>query len=151
TGLLPGKAVALGDTWKVADPIVQALCNFEGMTEQNLVGKLASVKGGLARVTVSGTATGIDLGALAKLTIEAVYEFDLQAQRLGKLEWKQKDERQQGPASPAESLSITTNMVRTIIEQPATLSDVALVSVPDAPEPPPSLTQLDYRDPNSRF
>jgi hypothetical protein len=45
-GVLPGKEVAVGDTWKVPANVVQALCNFEGLTEHNLTGKLDRRHGG---------------------------------------------------------------------------------------------------------
>jgi len=32
TGLLPGKAVAVGESWPVANATAQALCHFEGLT-----------------------------------------------------------------------------------------------------------------------
>ena len=151
TGLLPGKPVAVGDTWNVPTPIAQNLCNFEGLTEQTLVCKLAEVGDQSANVTVTGTASGIELGALVKLTIEAVYQFDLKAGRLTRLEWRQKDDRDQGPASPASSIQSTTVLTRTPIAQPPTLSDVALVSVPDGLEPPQFLAQLEFTDVKSRF
>src|SRR5262249_23813033 len=99
-GLLPGRAVAQGATWKVANEVAQGLCNFEGLTGQDLTCKLEEVAGKVARVSVTGSATGIDLGAMVKLTIQATYRFDLTAGRLVWLEWKQKDERSQGPVSP---------------------------------------------------
>ena len=150
-GLLPGRAVSVGETWKVANPIAQALCNFAGLTEQSLVCKLEEVKDQVARVSVAGSATGIDLGALVKLSIEATYHYDLNAKRLIRLEWKQKDERGQGPASPATSVQTSVTVTRTAIEQPAVLSDVALVSVPEGSEPPLPLTQLEYHDAKGRF
>src|SRR5262249_39949530 len=101
TGLLPGRAVAVGDTWKPANAVVEALCGFEGLAEHHLNCKLEGVKDNLATVRIAGDAKGIDTGALAKLSIDAVYHFDLTAKRLVDLEWQQKDERDQGPASPA--------------------------------------------------
>jgi hypothetical protein len=150
-GLLPGRAVSIGETWKVANAIAQGLCNFEGLTEQDLVCKLEEVKDQIARVSVNGSATGIDLGALTKLRIEATYGYDLNSKRLSNLEWKQKDERDQGPASPATTAQTTVALTRTAIEQPAILSDVALVSVPEGAEPPLNLTQLEYHDARGRF
>jgi hypothetical protein len=152
TGLLPGKPVAIGDTWKVANPVVQALCLFEGMTAQDLTCKLDTVTGNLATVSVSGSATGIDLGALVKVNIQAAYRFDLGQNRLVSLTWKQKDEREAGPVSPAMTVEATTTVTRTAVTVPAALSDVALVKVPDGVEPPPApMTHLAYRDPKSRF
>lgn len=150
-GILPGKQVSVGDTWKVHSSIVQALCNFEGLTEQTLTGKLEAVTADTATFSLSGTASGIDLGAIAKLKIEATGRFELKAKRLVSLEWKQKDERDQGPASPASVVESTITLKRQPIEQPAALSDVSLVTVPQDWEPPAPMTQLDYRDPQGRY
>src|SRR5579871_4470861 len=87
TGVLPGKDVAVGETWKVPANVVQALCNFEGLTEHTLTGKLEAVTGDMAKFSLRGTATGIDLGAIAKLKIDAQGKFDLKAKRLIGLEW----------------------------------------------------------------
>ncbi|HTU21541.1 MAG TPA: hypothetical protein VMG10_26120 [Gemmataceae bacterium] len=151
TGILPGKEVSVGDTWKVHANVVQALCNFEGLTEHNLTGKLESVQGDTATFRLTGTAAGIDVGAIAKLKIEATGRFDLKAKRLVALEWKQKDDRDQGPVSPVTVVESTTKLKREAIEQPEALSDVALVSVPQDWEPPAAMTQLDYRDPQGRY
>ncbi len=150
-GLLPGRAVALGETWKIPNPVVQALCGFGGLVDQSLVCKLESVQDQQAHLSVSGMASGIDTGSLAKVTIEGSCDFDLKTQRLVRVEWKQKDDRDQGPASPAAALATTTVLTRTPIEQPETLTDVALVSVPDGFDPPAPLTQLEYHDPKKRY
>src|SRR5438132_7453297 len=77
TGLLPQKEVDIAATWKVSDAVAQALCSFEGLTAQELICKLERVDGQVAHVSVKGSANGIDLGAMAKLTIDARYEYDL--------------------------------------------------------------------------
>ncbi len=150
-GLLPGKEVSAGDTWKLPSAVAQAVCNFEGLTEHSLTGKLEAVKDGTATFTLRGTATGIDTGALVKARIEATGRFDEKTRRVVGLEWKQTDERDQGPASPALATEITVTLDRRPIEQPETLSDVALVSVPEEFKVPPPLLNLDYRDPQGRY
>lgn len=151
TGLLPGKAVAVGDTWKVDNAVAQALCSFEGLTEQDLTCKLEEVKDNVARVSVAGTASGIELGAVVKLTVRAGYRFDLAGKHLTDLEWNQKDDRDAGPASPATSVETTTKLTRAAIDTPEALGDVPLVSVPAGFDVPPPLLQLEYRDPKGRF
>jgi len=151
TGLLPGKAVAVGATWKVSNSVAQALCNFEGLTGQELTCKLEQADDKEARVSVKGTATGIDVGAQVKMTVDAVYHFDLSAGRLTSMDWKQKDEREQGPASPATTVETTTKLTRSSIAQPASLSDEALTAVPKGEEVPPQMLQLDYQDAKGRF
>src|SRR5262249_7181946 len=77
TGLLPGKAVKEGDTWHLGNGTVQALCNFEGLVQQSITGKLDKVVGNEALVRISGEASGIDVGAQVKLVIDATCRFDL--------------------------------------------------------------------------
>jgi hypothetical protein len=141
-GLLPARPVAQAEKWKPAADVVQYLCGFEGLTGHSLECKLEAVNDKTARIAISGTANGIDLGALVKLEIQANAEFDMKSNRLTALEWKQKDERGQGPASPALTVESTTKLTRSPIGQPASLTDVALISVPDGLEPPAAMTQV---------
>jgi hypothetical protein len=141
-GLLPARAVAVGEKWKPAADVVQYLCGFEGLTGHSLECKVEAVNDKTAKIAISGTANGIDLGAIVKLEIRASAEFDTKANRLTSLEWKQKDERGQGPASPAMTAESTTKLTRLPIGQPASLTDVALISVPDGLDPPSGMTQV---------
>jgi hypothetical protein len=149
-GVLPGKEVTVGDTWKLSNAAAQGLCNFEGLSEQSLTGKLESVKDGVAVFSVSGTAAGIDEGAMVKLSVEATGHFDVAGKRIVTLEWKQKDERQQGPVSPASTVETTTKVERKVIEQPEKLSDVSLVSIPDK-DPPSAMLNLECADTKGRY
>jgi hypothetical protein len=150
-GLLPGKDVAIGDTWKVGNPAAQALCLFEGLVDNDLTGKLTEVKAGAAIIAVTGTARGIELGAQAKVTVTATVTFDLTRKRLTAVEWKQKDDRDQGPASPVVVVETTTTVTRKPIEEPKELTDVALASVPQGFEVPQALTLISIHDAKGRF
>jgi hypothetical protein len=149
--LLPGKAVEVGSTWKVVGGAAQALTGMEGMTAHELTGKLAKLAGDEATLTFTGTASGVWQGSQVKTTVEATGTYDVKAKRLTKLTWKQKDDRDQGPVSPASSLEMTITMTRKGIERPASLDDVALVSVPEGFAPPGPMTNLEYRDPKGRY
>jgi hypothetical protein len=155
TGLLPGKAVAVGATWKLPNAVVQAVCSFEGLISQDLTCKLEGVENGVARFSISGPAKGIDLGAIAQLTIQSTCRYDLNLQRLVGVEWKQKDEREQGPASPASTIETTTTLTRDILDgEPKALSEYALATagVPDGKDSPPEeMLQLCYKDPKDRY
>jgi hypothetical protein len=148
-GLVPGKSVAVGESWKLGTPIALALCDLEGVTEHDLVCKLEDVKGELATVSVNGTATGIAQGAQVKLLVSARYQFDTKEKRVVGVDWKQSDQRQQGPVSPALSADVVIQLKRTPIAEPAELSQIALVQVPA--EPSPELVNLHYRDSRGRF
>ncbi len=150
-GLLPGKLVKVGETWKLGGAVVQSLCSLEGMTEHALVGKLEEVGAREATFSVAGTASGVWQGAQVKTTVQASGTFDIQAKRITRVVWKQKDERGQGPVSPASTLETTVTLTRRAIEQPACLADVALVSVPEGFTPPGPMTNLEYRDPKGQY
>jgi hypothetical protein len=149
--LLPGKAVKAGETWALAGGVAQALTGLVGVTKHDLTGKLQKVAGDEATLTFEGSATGVAQGAQVKCGVEATGTYDLKSKRLTKLVWKQKDDRDQGPISPASSLETTVTLSRKAIERPAALDDVALVSVPDGFSPPGPMTNLEFRDPKGRY
>jgi hypothetical protein len=150
-GLLPDKEVKVGETWKLANAAAQALCQFEGLTSQDFEGRLEKVTDERARVVVSGTASGIDSGAAVKTTVRAECDFDRRARRLTAVKWKQTDEREQGPTSPAMRFSLTITVTRTPTDPVPSLHDYALTSVPEGPAPPEKMTSLVYHDPRERF
>src|SRR5262249_19605948 len=115
TGLLPQKEVELGATWKISDAVAQALCSFEGLTAHELTCKLEKVEDPVAHVSVKGTATEIDFGAMVKLTVDAEFQYDLKLHRMPTMTWAKKDERDQGPPSPASTEESTTKLSRTAI------------------------------------
>lgn len=150
-GLLPAKEVNVGDTWKLANTPVQSLCHFDGLIEHSLTGKLEEVKSDRAIVSVKGTAKGIEVGAMVKLTIDATCEFDLENKRIVKVVWKQKDEREQGPASPTSTVESTTTVTRSLTKTPEGLDDKALAAVPAGTTIPPQQLQLDYQHPKETY
>ena len=110
TGILAGRDVAVGDTWKLPAGVVQALCNFEGLTEHTVTGKLDAVTAETATFSLTGTATGIDLGAIAKVKIDAVGQFNVKAKRLVSLEWRQKEQPRSGAGQPCHGGGIDDNL-----------------------------------------
>jgi hypothetical protein len=150
TGLLPAKEVALGDTWKLGNLTAQVLCHFQGLSEHTLVAKLERVQNGVATVSVSGSATGIDLGASVNSSVKATFQFDTKLGCLTSLEWIQKDDRGAGPVSPASSLEMTIKLARAAVDPVSELSDVLLVPVRDV-EPGRNWIDLVFKDAKDRF
>ena len=52
--LVPGRMVAVGETWKLPNAVVTALCDLDGLTGHVLECKLESLKETTARVVVNG-------------------------------------------------------------------------------------------------
>jgi hypothetical protein len=133
-GLLPGKATAVGDTWRVADPAAQAAGLLDALTKNELQGKLVSVENGKAAFAVTGTLEGVENGAKVTLTVDASGTFDVSAGRITDLVWKQADDRAAGPVTPAAKVEATITVRREFGGGvPAELSAEALAALPAAP------------------
>jgi hypothetical protein len=150
-GLLPPADVKLEETWKIPNETAQALCLYEGLISNELVAKLERIEDGFAIISISGKTQGIDLGALVKETISATARYEILPKWITRLEWNQKDERDQGPASPASTLEATTIIQRQVNAQPKELSDAALEGVPKGFEPPAALTLVYQADAKNRY
>lgn len=151
TGLLPEKDVNVGDSWKLSNEAVQSLCIFEALISHDLTAKLEEIKDGFAAIVIGGKSSGIDAGAMVKLTISAKAKYEILAKRIVHLEWTQKDERDQGPVSPAGTVETTTILKRSPIEQPEQLNDSALEGVPRGFEPPAAMTMVHHADQMNRY
>jgi hypothetical protein len=152
TGILPGREVAAGETWKLDNLIAQSLCLFDGLISTDLTAKLKEVTAGTAVIAVEGTAKGIENGAMATLTLTATVRFDVAKKRIVGLEWKQKDVREQGPVTPAAELETTTTLKRESVEQtPAELADTVATAIPATDDPPATIKHLLHRDPQNRY
>jgi hypothetical protein len=151
TGVLPDKEVRTGDTWRLPNEAVQALCQFDALINHDLTAKLDEVADGFASISIGGKASGIELGALVKLTVSAKVKYEILPKHLVQLEWSQKDERDQGPASPASTVETTTMVKRTAIEQPKELSETALEGIPRGFEVPQALALVYHKDLMSRY
>src|SRR5262249_46032500 len=84
-------------------------------------------------------------------TIAATARYEILPKRLVRLEWSQKDERDQGPASPASTLEAKTIIQRHTSGQPKELGDAALEAVPKGFEPPAALTLVYQADAKNRY
>jgi hypothetical protein len=150
-GLLPGKAVNVGDAWAISPAAAQAACVFDGLIKTNLGGKLTASADGKATFTIEGTAEGIEHGAKVTLTITATGTFDIAAKRITALTWKQKDDREQGPVAPASQVEAAVTLKReALAEVPKELNDTALANVPKG-EVPAAMTLLRHAEPKGQY
>src|SRR5262245_8091787 len=154
-GLLPGKEVKVGESWSVPPAVVQAICGLDALdakAKQALTCELKAVQDHRAVVEIRGIVKGIQLGAPVSIVIgaDSRLQFDLKDKRIVKVEWRQSDERPQGPANPNLSADVTIQVERTPITQPVELNDFAMVQVP-AGLPTAKQTNIEYRDPKEKY
>lgn len=152
TGLLPGKEVAVGESWKLDSLVAQSLCLFDGLISHDLTAKLKEVAAGVAIISLDGTAKGIENGAIANLTVSAAVRFDTATKHIVGVEWKQKDVRDQGPATPGAELEITTSLKREpLAAPPVELADTVVTAILTPDDPPATMKHLLHRDPKGRY
>ncbi|HEX4607578.1 MAG TPA: hypothetical protein VH092_05170 [Urbifossiella sp.] len=149
-GLLPGKAVAVGDTWPVTNPAAQAAGLFDGLTKNGLRGKFVAAADGKATFTVSGPLEGVENGAKVVLTVDATGTFDVSAGRITDLTWKQTDDRAAGPVTPAAKVEASITVRREFgAGVPAELAAEALAAVPA--DPPAAAGRLRQPGPRGQY
>ncbi|MFO0935483.1 MAG: hypothetical protein U0798_03080 [Gemmataceae bacterium] len=151
-GLLPGKAVNIGDHWTVPAAIVQALCIFDGLSKYEMTGTLTEIKDGKALFTIDGTVEGVEVGAAVKLKIAMKGTFDLTAKRITTLSIEESDVREQGPVAPACDVKAQLELTRTrITEEPAELTAADREKVPADGKIPVAVLALRHDDPTGKY
>ena len=153
-GLLPGREVKVGETWTVPAHVVQALCGLDALdaqVKQEVTCELKVIQGELSLVTIQGIVKGIHLGASVSIHIDSKSRlaFDSKQKRIVELDWRQSDQRQQGPATPNLSADVTIKLRRMPEETPKELGPLALVTLADVPEA--RLTNVVQRDAKGKF
>ncbi len=153
-GLLPGRQVKVGESWSVPPAVIQAICDLDALdaqVKQELSCELKAVDGDLVLVGIQGTVKGIQLGAAVSIHIDAKSKlvFDLKQKRIVELDWRQSDQRQQGPATPNLSADVNIKVQRAPIDTPKELGQFAVLTLPN--EPPARLTNIVQRDAKGKF
>ncbi len=150
-GLLPNKAVEVGESWLLSSAAVHTACLFDAVIKADVRGKLTAIKDGLATFTIEGTAEGVENGGRVTVAVTATGTFDVNAGRVVALNWKQTDDREQGPVSPASRVEATIAVRRDkATELPNELADAAIAKLPQG-DIPATMTDLRYTDPKERY
>lgn len=125
-GLLPTRAVAVGDRWPVADPAVKALSAYDTLAANTLGATLEAVDAEAARVRLVGEVRGAVLGGEGTMACDGAYTFDRKAGRIDRLTLHRAEGRRPGPVEEGLDLKSTLTMTRRPAETPDELTDDAL-------------------------
>ncbi len=98
--LLPGKSVALGESWKQTDQTLADLLGLEAVSWSDVQSLLSHVADGLAEITTSGSVSGAIGGVSTEIEIKAKYRFDLTAKHITDLAMLIKEKRAVGHIGP---------------------------------------------------
>jgi len=145
--LLPPRAVAVGETWKLGDSLLGVLCGLDTVTQSDAQCVLQSVEKDVAQVEAAGYVAGSVNGLSSTIQIKAKYRFDLQADRITWFGLLVKEEREAGAIGPGLDVVARLQVKITPGAEAPQLTDAALKDLPL--EPTDSLRQLAYSLPEA--
>jgi hypothetical protein len=146
--LLPGKELAIGETWSIPNDAVQLVFHFDGLIRNELVGKLVSIAEKQIVFAIDGTAEGIEHGAKVSTSVAGRGTFNRTGSLVEKLEWVQVDRREAGPVSPAMEAKVSISMIRQREESAGKEIEALAAKRPSGSKVPELWTQLRHVDPN---
>jgi hypothetical protein len=147
--LLPEKAVAVGDRWKVRPEVARSLSGYDALAASTLEATLESLDALKARVKLAGTVQGATLGAEGSVDCQGHFDFDREAERVVRLDLQRMEVRKPGQVEAGLDIRSTLTVERTTAEAPPMLADSALAGVPLAPDP--ALMMLRFEAPGGKF
>jgi hypothetical protein len=98
--LLPGKAVADGDSWPAEPATVAALLTLDSIAVCEVQSVLEEFNASFAKVRVAGVVHGTAEGAATEQEIRGVYLFDRRLRRITRLNLAVREKRSIGGATP---------------------------------------------------
>lgn len=141
--ILPGKKVAIDETWKLDHQTVARLLGLEAVSEQDIVAKLTKVEESLAIFSLDGRVTGAVGGISSEIDLHAKANFDLKKQTVTWLAMQYQENRAIGHAQPGYDATIR---VRTIAEPTGLIPDLANDALSKLPlEAKPENTLLEFQ------
>jgi hypothetical protein len=152
-GLLPGKAVAVGDRWPVGESAAKSISAYDTLSLNKLEATLESVDDESARVRLRGEIRGAVLGGEGTMACDGSYTFDRKAARIDRLTVNRAETRRPGLVEEGLDLKGTLTVTRQPAETPAELTDAAAakLSLSTVPGAVPERERLLLKAPAGRY
>jgi hypothetical protein len=148
--LLPGRQVAVGESWTHDDPLLARLLNLSSVTINEVSSQLQAIDRGqqIAQLTLTGKALGYVADVLTEIQLQGKYNVDLKQQRVTWLALGIREQRAAGLIKPGLQVQARLRM---LIEPTAPLhltSETLEAVVTGAPEP---TDLLEYQPDHGRY
>ncbi len=141
--ILPAKAIAIGDEWKLNNQTVARLLGLEAVSEQEIVAKLTKVEDSLAIFSLEGKVTGAVGGVSSEIDLHAKANFDLKEGAVTWLAMEYQEKRAIGHAQPGYDATIR---VRTVAEPTSLTPELANDALSKMPlEAKPEQTLIEFQ------
>lgn len=110
--LLPRNQVEVEEKWNAETWAAQMFADVDAVSKADIVCQLASVSGGLAKVTFTGVIEGATSGAPTKVSLTGHYLYSLSQKCISALEVQQTEVRSVGAISPGMNVVAKVSMSR---------------------------------------
>ena len=147
-GLLPTKAVKVGDKWDCPDLVEKRLCDLDEVVTSTIECTVKELDAAKAVITVAGKIHGLSFGSEVKSAVDSTLTFDREKKMITLVEWKQIDSRSPSPVSPAGAYEVGIKIERAPVSSPA-VSDKVLANVNTKMDD--ASTLLVFEDPKQRY
>ncbi len=111
-GLLPPKAVEVGDSWTPETWVPQMLTATEALLKADLKCRLESAENDRAEISFQGEVEGALEGTTTKLRLSGALTFDMRQNYVRHVELTQTEQRSVGPVSPGMDVTASVTLDR---------------------------------------
>lgn len=136
--LLPGREVALGESWQPETWVFQALTSLDATSTSQCTCKFEKVADGLAKIAVNGEIEGAVDGATTKVTLKGTFDYSLSQKSIVAWDLTQTESRAVGVVSPGLEVTARIRALRGVAKAPGRLGDDKIVDQATAELPPSS-------------
>ncbi len=112
-GLLPWRAVSVGESWKASSDLLPALLGLDAVSNQTVMCKLDRVERNMAVIHATGSVSGASGGVSSEMAIAAKFTFDLTRKRTTWFAMSIKERRSVGHAQPGIEATARIQMTLT--------------------------------------
>jgi hypothetical protein len=148
-GLLPGKAVAVGETWEIDRDTARALSDYDALASSTVRAKLESLDAATASIRIGGEVRGAARGGEGTITFDGTLGYDRKAGRIRRLTLQRAEVRKPGLVEAGLDFRGTLSIERVPAEIPPELADSVLPSL--ARGNPNTLSLLEYEPPEGAY
>ncbi len=148
-GLLPNRAVSIGDTWTHDAALLTSLLNLDAVNGSDVSSKLVEISEDSARIEFQGSVQGALGGVATDFELTGRYKFDLNTKRVAWLAALLKEKRSIGHVEPGVTATTRVQMLITPTAEP---EDLHAANLRDLPlDPQPELVRLSYASVPGKF
>ncbi|MDB5350693.1 MAG: hypothetical protein JWN86_1940 [Planctomycetota bacterium] len=134
-GLLPTKAVKVGDRWPVSTEAARNLSDYDTIKTNGLEAKLESLDEAEAKIRLGGSVVGSARGGEGAIGFLGLVTFDRKARRMSTIKLTRQETRKEGLVEFGLAVKSTLTIERSACETPKELSDDAIATLPREDDP----------------